>query len=240
MNKEDLLNGFFENSLTEEDQMRFENLLKEDADFQQDFEFQRELQRAIKKGKRAETKAFLADINGDKIPHKTKVFKLNKYWAAASIVFLLALAYTFFQNKGVDNDKLYATYFEPYANVVKPINRGVSLENMEDRAFSAYESGEYEEALRLFQSMDANQAAPYINFYKGISLMELERYDEAIDRFESYLDSQGNLSSRAYWYLALSHLKKGEKDETIRYLEMLITKADFKRVDAQKLLDKLD
>ena len=242
MDKEELINGYFEGSLSESQLEEVQNLLKTDADFKADFEFQKELQQSLKKEERREIKQLFSDLNTVETETETKVVRMRTWLAAASIALLVGLgSYLFFFNTAeVNTDKLYAENFAPYDNVVHPIERGNELEDLQTRAFVAYEEKAFMKALRLFKELQTKQNDGYIKFYEAIVLMQLDKQQEAIPLLENYRDGNGELKDRATWYLALAHLKLENLPKAQTELKNLIALGTFKTKDAEELLKKLD
>ena len=115
---------------------------------------------------------------------------------AAVILLLLTIGYFTVFTPGTEApSQLYTAYFEPYENVVHPIERGNPVQDLASSAFLAYENEDYEEAIRLFEQLAGESPDPYVDFYSGIVLLQLDRDDEAISRFLSYLDSSGSLKA---------------------------------------------
>ena len=292
MDKDDLVNGYFSGSLSEIQLEELEQLLATDAKFAADFEFERELQSALKNEERQQIKAMFSQLGvntlsehqdgsdttyGEKVrkiaPNEnsevrlpseniersisadkqvsdtpksplpqTKVRSIRPWLVAASIMLLMGLGVWFlvFDKPDLSNDQLYAANFSPYENVVHPIERGVQLEDLKTKAFTAYENQEYPLALALFKELQAQQADPYIAFYKAIVLMQLNEYGEAVPLLEDYMEKEGQLKDRAAWYLALAHLKLGEPEKSKTLLKKLTAQGGFKSEAAKELLYDMD
>ncbi len=241
MDKEALINGYFENSLGQDQLKEFEQLLKTDPDFASEVDFQKELQRSLKKDERQEIKQMFRELNTEVNKPETKVFSLRPWLAAASIALLVGVGtwVFFFNNPEVNTGELYAANFAPYENVVHPIERGTQLEDLKTRAFTAYESEDFSLALQLFKELGNKQKDGYIDFYSAIVYMQLGNHAKAIPLLRRYIDADGELKDRATWYLALSHLKLDDLDASKTELKNLIRMGSFKKGDAEKLLETL-
>ena len=242
MDKNELINGYFEGSLSENQLEEFARLLKTDTAFASDFEFQKELQRSLKKEERQEIKAMFAGLNIEATTAKTRVVRMRPRLIAASFALLIALGswLLFFNNTDLNTDQLYAANFAPYENVVHPIERGEQLEDLKTRAFTAYEDQDYMLALKLFEELQIQQGDPYIDFYEAVVLMQLNRHQEAASILETYIKNDGQLKDRARWYLALSYLKLRAITKSEDQLQKLIDRNGFKQEAAKELLKKLD
>jgi Flp pilus assembly protein TadD len=136
---------------------------------------------------------------------ETKVITLKWYtWATAASVALLcaALFYTSLSNPDY---KEYAVY-EP----IELVQRG-SEDATRFEAQQAFNSHDYTRAAQLFTTLlDQDKNNSELQLYKGISLLELNRINEANTIFNIVRVSGSVFSNEAIWMLALSALK--EKD----------------------------
>lgn len=242
MDKETLKNGYFEDSLSQDQLMEFEQLLKTDSDFASDVDFQKELRLSLKKGERHELKQMFNELNTKEELTETKIFNLRPWLAAASIALILSLStwMFYFNSSEINQNELYAANFAPYDNVVHPIERGNEIADLKTRLFSAYEAQDYKLWLTLTAQMTAKQKDDYIDFYSGIVYMQLENHEKAIPLLKGYINGDGELNDRATWYLALAHLKLGDISKSKEALEILIEMGSFKKKDAELLLEKIN
>ena len=224
MDKEALINGYFEGSLNQDQLGEVDRLLETNVAFATDFEFQKELQQALKKDERSEIKAMFSKFAKQEEKPETKVIQLRAWLAAASIAVLVGLGswFLFLNNPDVDTEALYAANFSPYDNVISPIERGNDIVDLRSRAFTAYENKEYTTALELFSQLKIEQDDPYIQFYEANLRMQLNQHAKAIPLLKGYIVNNGKLADRAMWYLALSHLKLGEVEQSRTQLNKLI------------------
>lgn len=250
MDDEALINGYFKDTLSEDQRAEFNSLLQTDSEFAADFEFERELQSALKKEERQKIKSLFSNLDSETVADtedsgpnetETKVISIRPWLVAASVILLLGLGswLVFFNNPDLNTNRLYAANFAPYENVVHPIERGEQLEDLKTRAFTAYEDAEHSLALELFKELQVQQNDPYIAFYEAIVLMQLEKQEEAVQLLEGYIENNGQLKDRATWYLALAYLKLGDVAESKTQLGKLVEMGSFKKKAAQELLSEL-
>jgi len=242
MDKEELINGYFEGSLSQDQLEEMERLLSTDAEFASEFEFQKELQNSLKKQERSELKNMFNTLSEEKTKPETKVFHIQRWLVAASIALLLGLGswFLFFNAPNLNTDDLYAANFAPYDNVVHPIERGNELEDLKTQMFSAYEAEDYDLWFALMAQLTAEQKDDYLDFYSAIVYMQLDNHEKAIPLLRGYINNNGALDDRATWYLALAHLKLGEITASKEALKALIEMESFKKKDAEKLLKALN
>ena len=91
MNKEDLIEKYFTDTLSNEERILFDKLLQNDQEFKEEFIFQKELKQSIAHQQRETIKKTLQGFE-DNLNRK-KIIPL-KYWlAAASVILILSLGY---------------------------------------------------------------------------------------------------------------------------------------------------
>lgn len=244
MDKAELITGYFEGSLSQDQLDVVKGLCKTDPSFAADFEFQKELQISLKKVERRELKNMFSELASEnkKPQPATKVVQLRSWLAAASIALLVAIGswFYFLSDAEINNDQLYASNFAPYENVVSPIERGTVSDDLRTRAFMAYENKEYAKSLKFFEQLKLEIDDSYIEFYEANVRMHLNQHTKAIPLLSAYIANGEQLADRATWYLALSHLKLGEIEKTKVQLNKLIKLGSFKTKAAKQLLIQLD
>ncbi|MEZ4786673.1 MAG: tetratricopeptide repeat protein [Flavobacterium haoranii] len=240
MNKETLLTQYFEGTLTDEEKVLLNEKLENDAEFKAEFEFQKNVKAAIKLEERKKLKAKLSAIEDQRTPQKTKKHSVRWVSIAASFIVFISVGYWFFMNQN-SNDSLYKNYYETFPNLEAPVVRGSVSNDIKSEAFYAYDSKQYEEALRLFSEIFEKDKDDYALFYKGLALMELERFPEAIKVFEGY-QTKPNSAFNSYvkWYLALSYLKTNETEKSKSLANELIKSENPFQNQAQELLRDLE
>ncbi len=244
MDKEEWINRYFEGTLSKSQLEEFSGLLRTDDDFKKAFEFEQELQIALKKEERKELKRLFSSLNDDQGEKKSnsKVISMPPWLAAASIALIIGLGSWIFYlgNTDINSGQLYLSNFAPYENVVHPIERGNQLEDLLSRAFTAYESEDYNKALELFKELHTKQNDDYLEFYEAIILMQLNRHEESIPLLKDYIQNDGVLKDRAHWYLALAYLKLDKIEDCKTELQKLVQIGSFKKEAGEELLEKLD
>ena len=249
----------FSNGLTGEQKARFDDLLRTDADFKKQFEFEHNLKRAIKNKENESIKEKLAvferDISSNIVKSSQDVSSVDsssidksnrspwKSWSiAASIALLIGLGWFGYRTfSGTDYEGLYDMNYETYPNTVYTITRSDSRASLERDAFMAYEKGEHESAIALFNDLSREgQGEDYIDFFLGQSYLNLDRNDDAIEKFRKTIDSVSEFVAEAHWYLALAYLKNGNSAAAMEQLGILMENYDFNRAKAEILIRELE
>ncbi|NOQ91712.1 MAG: hypothetical protein GQ552_03235 [Flavobacteriaceae bacterium] len=248
MNNSDLIEKYFENSLSPKEQLIFNDLLQSDKAFKKEFVFEKDLKKVIAINQKENLKSTLQNFES-KIKNDSKLFFLPKKWlVAASIILLVGIGFWFVKNSYFPSDKkLYTQNFEPYRNVIQPIVRGEKINTIEYKAFVAYENRECHKAINLFNS-STNSEADYIQFYKAMCYLSLNKTTSAINLLlpiatsETKNDSNKDFKKIANWYLGLAYLKNNEKQKAISQFSLIANQPGkyCKKEEASKILGYLN
>lgn len=233
MENETLLHKYFEQQLSDEEKVLFTSLLQNDAAFAKEVEYQKNVKKAITLNEREALKQKLKS-------YEAKPKFRTAYWYSAAVVILFLGGITWFQLQRTSTEKLYQEYYQSYPNVVAPTVRGDNERNLKSDAFYEYDSGNYEKSLTLFSKIYADEGVDYALFYKAMSLLELERHEEAIASFDQFKTADNNaFSPFVKWYKALSYLKLNEKEKAVLLLQELAKEENPQQFKAKELLDVL-
>jgi len=181
----------------------------------------KDLKAAMRANLRDELKAELEEVEAEVNTKSNigKVFSIRHWWAAAACIALIIFAGLYLiSDSKPDNSSLFASYFEPFDNVVFPINRSNENDNslvLEREAYKEYEAGNYEKAIILFKNMKANLPLNLDNdFYLAISYLGMGDAPNAMPILEDLSDKNDfRFKKQAEWYLALTYLQIGESEK---------------------------
>ena len=238
MDKDILLNNYFEGNLSEEEKQQFDELLANDSEFKTEFEFQKKAKVAVALSERQKLKNQLKEIENSR-----KQKNNNKTWLsiAASIVVVLSLGFIFFWNSSTTNDDLYADFYETFPNIEAPTTRGENNLNIKSEAFYAYDSKDYKKAIELFSEIYKVEKTDYAIFYIGLSEMELNEHKKAINTFSLFEgDSNNNFYYYVKWYKALCYLKENDIENSKKLLNEVVKNTNPFQLKSKELLSKLD
>ena len=149
MDKTELIAQYFTKKLSHEAQKEFDYLMVSDTEFAEEVIFQKNLKISIEKEERESLKM---QLKGYEVEENTN-FNYRLWLVAATIILLLGVSSLWYFNNSINAEKLYAENFEPYRNVVQPIVRGVTKTDLKTKAFTAYETKNYTEALQYFDKL---------------------------------------------------------------------------------------
>lgn len=231
MEKDVLIEKFFEKKLTPQEKLDFDHLLETDAAFAEKVDFEKKLKTAIILESRSKLKA---GLQAREVKKNSRI--LVWFTAAASFLLLLGLSFLFFKSHPTA-EQLFAEFFEPYPNTVMPLVRG-NQQNVETRAFLAYEKGDYLLASELFESLQTVSDEEHIPFYLAISKMKLNEGEQAEELFKS-IDWSPTYQEKVRWYLALNYIQLNKIEEAKSELEKIISQKTYNHNEARKLHQKL-
>ena len=237
MEKNKLIEKYIQNRLSQDEKSEFEKLLINDLDFKKEVDLHVNLKKVAQHEDTADFKKLVSNFETVKPQQR---INYTKWLAAASIVLLVGLTYIFNLNDTTSSNDLFNNYFEPYRNVIQPIERSNTQQNEKTMAFMAYEKGEYTKAVNLFTNLYSNTKEPYYLFYKANALLKLEKADEALPLLREHLKTKDTLTEKTQWYMALAYLKLEDKVNAKKLLQKVITEGKYKTKEAEKLLKEFE
>lgn len=235
MNKETLIERYFEKDLSAEEKALFDKLLLKDPLFAEDVVFQKRLKKVITLDSRQNFKEQLQKLEAQRKP-RTESKKIWLY-IAAGILLLLGIGNFFLFNQS-GNERLFEQYFEPYPNTVAPVVRQINESDLQSDAFAAYEEGDFEEAANLFEKLARSTGKDYAFFYAAHSNMILKKFDKAEQIFKNHVFTE-NFRDERDWYLALIYIRLNKKEQAEELLEMISKENSFNSEKAKILQQKL-
>ncbi|MEM9920763.1 MAG: hypothetical protein AAF990_21875 [Bacteroidota bacterium] len=241
---EQLIEKYLAAALSEEEQLLFEQKLQE-ANFSAALAYRQDLQAAMRSAGREALKARFQRLEQNSalvdppasVPSGPATFPWKWLWFV--LLGLSVLLAWYWLRQPANTEVLYAAYFQDYPNIVAPIQKGEQATDLRQKAFQLYELKEYREAIAAFDRLE--QAGEAKAFYKSLSLMRLDREQEALVILLSMMTrGDSSFQQAAQWYAALAHLKLGNQLEAVALLEQIEKKPQhFYRQQAQKLLEAL-
>ncbi|WP_339887409.1 tetratricopeptide repeat protein [uncultured Flavobacterium sp.] len=233
--------NYLNNEMALEEKITFDNKLHNDEAFKKQFELYKETTQFLEikfSNDSVDFKKNLESISEEHFavkPQKkeSKVISIQSKWLAIAAMFVVFIG-VWFINSG-DNPS-YSDYNQhENANFVE---RGSVIQDLKT-AQEAFNNKNYGEAVPLFKKIVIENKTPEIEFYYGISLLEINKTHEAEVVFNSLKEGTSVYSQRAIWYLALAKLKLKEFKACKNYLSQISSDSeDYEK--AQELLKDLD
>jgi tetratricopeptide (TPR) repeat protein len=217
-----LIERYLAGELNPDENKAIEDRIKSDQDFAEKVALYRSLSENLKSrfsGEQDEQRLreSLQAISKTEIAKKSgKVISFQWYhWAAAASIALLGIFWFYTTTPTLPHYSQYA-----FHGSLSLAERGD--DSLAHKAEDAFNSAKYEQAVPFFdQLLEAEPDNTELKLYKGVSLLEVDRYKEAESIFLAVRESNTIYRDKAIWYLALSALKQKDYDKCKTYLDQL-------------------
>lgn len=242
MRHEDLIQKYFSKELSDTERLQFDELLKTNTEFQEEFALQKDIKKAITDTERKRKKVLLKSYENQINDTRTRTSGFNRkiIAIAASILIIGGLGWYMSFLMSTDLEQLYAEHYEVYPNTVYSISRSDTIQTLQGKAFFAYESENYKEAILLFKELKETNEVTNIDFYLGQSYLKEGQIENATQTFKIVLNRDQDFKEESEWYLVLSYLKLKNTSNAILQLQKIIANNTYKKEEASLLLQKLD
>lgn len=236
MDREYILQKYSTNELNEQEKALFDEWYASDPAFRDEADEAQRLRNAILADRKEKLKQVFQSIEQD---YHRKRLSVWRYAIVASVLLMLGFVlYLTMVSPPLSDEQLYAQHFEPYKNVLHPLERGETNLSSEAIAFQNYEHGKYDIASRQFDSLYTATETPYLLFYQGVSAMELGDFQQAESLLLAHQFAKDDFYHQNQWYLALLYIKQGEKQKAKPLLEQ-VAQSKFNAERAKELLKNL-
>lgn len=156
-------------------------------------------------------------------------------WLAAACIILFVSGAIFFARQGY-TENLFVEYYRPDPGLISPM--GTTEDYAFNRAMVDYKTSNYKAAIKGWEGLHAaNPGSDTLNYFLGSAWLAIDRADKAIPYLQTVTTLPNSAFAKdAYWYLALTQLKQGDKKKAIFLLE----KSDHAGADGLLLKLKKD
>lgn len=244
---EDDIDRYLEHKMSAQEHKAFEERIKSDPALRKEVALQQDITAGINLfgGEALKKKLQSADREETDLPSDSEA-KNNRgrpmyTWIgiAASLSALFLVAILLF-DRGTDPQELYATYYEPYPNVVNPAQRSEgAATDAAGQAMYFYEQGEFEKAIQLFTQEPSLSDQAY-RFYLGVSYLGSKNAQQAISILTPLSeDAQFAFHEPVLWYLGLAQLQTSKPELARETLQKVIAIGGDYKAEAQAILDAL-
>lgn len=242
----ELLEQYLKGELDEASRTAFEQRLERNEELAAELAWQQRMQAFLRKNReREQLKAKLEKLGARHFqqespqePATTKVvplYRRRSLQIAAGIAILVIAGWL--SIRLLNQPSLYRQYADhPSLALTEMSGEGPDVTNIEQ----AFNREDYATAAEGLQSyLRENPTDTLALLYRGISLLETGRLQEATDVFTSIQNSTTDLQDLGAWYLALTYLRRGERERTREVLRGIPPGAD-RYEEAQELLGRLE
>ncbi len=233
MNDQDLIRGYFNDSLSESERISFEKKYNQENEFRKladDMELEILAFRSLE---REQTRTKFAQWENEVTSTKSITWKSWKVWSAAAVLILVGtLTFRLYTNS-VD---LYQEYYNTYENFEVTALRNQSNElTIREKAYFLYDQKSYEEAISTFNQIVSPAESDH--FFIAMCHMELGQWEQSEKILTQIHQLDFSYQQAAKWYLALVYLQLDQVDDCINMLQSL-KEGEFSD-QAQQLLKEL-
>ncbi|WP_430409784.1 anti-sigma factor family protein [Kordia sp.] len=239
MDKEDLIQNYIANRLSEQEKTEVETLLETDLELQALYETHTEMAAAFQLSKSKAIKKRLQALDAQDTSSETQSF-LQRNYNKIAIVAVLVIGVFFMINVLKSNGDLYETYFETCPNTYLPVTRGNNQKDAQFEAFKAYESNDFKTAETNFHKLLETTSSPAIKFYYAMSLLNQDKFDMALAELQLLNTKTFGYQVESLWYTALIQIKNKDIESARQHLTTIQQlNKDFKSEEIQSILDTL-
>lgn len=239
MDKEEFIQNYIANRLSEDEKTQFEALLKTDKELQELYETHVTMAAAFKLSKTNEIKQRLQQLDSATETPKTKGF-IQKNLSKIAIAAVFVLGIFFAVNQFTAKEDFFNSYFEVCPNTYLPVTRGTTTQNELIEGFRAYESKNYEKAAAIFNDILKESDDTTTRFYYAMSLLNQKKFDLALAELNAIQAIAFDYKVESLWYAALIELKNGNEDKAAKHLKAIQNlNSDFKSDEIQAILNTL-
>lgn len=236
MESERLIAKYFQNQLSAEEKIQFEQLMNSNSEFKEQVLFEEKVKKSIFKQEHSKLKKQLELVEEGM---KTKNHNFRRYLIAASIVILISVGFLWKFNSPTP-EKLFESNYTIASNTTYPITRNSESKDLLSQAFIAYESNVFNDAEVLFTEAFAKTGNSELLFYKGVCNIELGLENKAIEIFLNHISFNDRLAGKSKWYLALCYLKTNNVEDSKKILkEISLSSDNYNFEKATKIYSKL-
>lgn len=181
--------------------------------------------------------------SGQKHIRIVSMLRFNLWLTAAAIALLLSVGALLLNRSAGTTDymALYDMNFHPYQPELITRGAGAVTNDKPDyrKGLDEYKKANYSLALEyLDTSTGKDPDFAYGHLFRGLSLMELGRFDEALSSF-GQLKNDRALDDYGLWYSGLCCLRMEQRDRAKDLFRKLVSEDSYFAPQARKLLRKL-
>ncbi len=232
----EIIDEYLRGELSASEKKEIENKLATDKDFAHDFALFILAKKAAKQEASAQRKAEF-DLIGQQLATKpvggpVGIFpfgRAKQLAIAASLALIIGIFWVFSNNQ--NPERLADAYIEKSLGSL-PSMMGSQADSLQ-MGVELYNKKAYPEAQKIFEKLSKNNSKALE--YLGLTALQQEQYDAAIQAFAQLATIEPQ-KSRAQLLLALSHIKKGEKEKSFEILKS-INKKDLSLEDREFVED---
>lgn len=245
MSNFDLLDRYFSNELDKSELKAFNERLKTDPQFNQEFQEIKEVKLAVKIEARKNLKSLFTDIedslNQEELTTNNQTAMKKVLTVAASLILMVSVSYFVLNGSGQPSpQEVFTEYYKPYNNLNGQVRgEAVETESMSAAAYSAYDAGNYALAVENFKALVAVEKTAENYFYMGVANIEIGDYKTAVENLNTTLNNFSKYKDQSKWYLSMALLADKKVEEALSSLVSLSYSNGSYKARGLKALDAL-
>lgn len=220
--------------------------LEDDTRWDIDYKNATRLKKVASLYKDKETQEFSEKIRAHRHAMSPVVGTANKTWLkplvlAAAAACLAVLVYINLPKEQTLSE-LYTTY-STWEELPSVLVKGDDNATKKLAVETAFQQKQYDSTITLSNKIieNAQKVAANMLLYKGAAHLELGEFDQALQTYKELLVSDSIDNHKAYWYIAMTYLKKGDRQMTIAALEnVLLKESNYKFATAKEVLELIE
>jgi tetratricopeptide (TPR) repeat protein len=239
----EILEQYLDGTLEPLEKLHFENRLLQEPELVKEVNEWRQMRSGIESAGRKELHDRLRALEKSLPPmeHVRTIPLWRRSWLmAAASVSIIALAGYFFWLSNSQRNNLFESYFEPYPNIIIPAVRGdiPPDTSLMAKAFAAYDAGDFDESIDLFESAGAKDEGPML--YLANAYLATGREENAVPLLKKLLEEHETFDEPAEWYLALAYISVKDYQKAKEVLSDIVSRKGMYSERARNLSIHID
>ena len=239
----EIIESYFNRTLTEESNQAFKQRLQSDSDFRKAVNEYQSTAAILNTVRENEQKAFLKNVNATMPPVGIPIRRLGFRWLAVAAASALLITLTMWQllgkeATGVKLKSPIAGYFKPYDSLSK--SRGKEQKDNSTQAFEDYDAQKYASASRNFELAFKEKGDTILLFYQNIAALASGESLKAEKNLENLQSSNIIPQQALAFYLGIAAEENGNTKQAIIYLKKAASTEGAYQQVAQNALSILE
>lgn len=244
MSNFDLLDRYFSNELDKGELKAFNERLKNDPEFNQEFQEIKEIKLAVKVEARKEIKSLFTDLEDDlnqkESTNNNQTAMKKVYMVAASLMLIASVGYLVLTGNGKPSSQdVFTEYYQPYNNLNGQVRGEARAASMSAEAYNAYYAGNYALAAEKFEALVEVEKTAENYFYMGIANIEAGNYETAVKNLNTTLNNFTTYKDQSKWYLSMALLGADKEEEALSSLASLSSRRGAYKSRSSEVLEAM-
>lgn len=245
---ETLIPDYLEGQLSKEVVQKIEDEIQRNGDFKKEVELYQAVNEAILDKTTPQFISLLQkveqqlEVEKESTQNSMNIFYIMRWVGMAVGILLLLWAFYYYFLAVPSPQNLYPQSTRQHQDVVLALVNKGSEDVLQINAVAlekAYAERNYEKTLALATTYLQKQPNFSVLLVKGIALLELNRFEEAVITFDALYESEANIREKGLWYKAMTYLKSNDVANTKLYLKQIVNRQSYGAEEAQRILEQL-